>query len=111
VPNLFAIERPAVGKVLVRHPPASFHSLDDVNDARSIAGVGVVVDREEIAKFVEREFLRIAKSGCEELQLAAVAIAAQHGSGVGIREQAVGRLDMQAAVADGEVNFSVRPFA
>ena len=82
-----------------------------MDDAGAVARVGVVVDREQVAALVERQLLRVPQPGGEQLQLAAVGPAAQDGAGVEVRQHAVGRLDVQPAVADREVDAAVGPQA
>lgn len=103
VPNLLATERPAIGEVLVRHPPPSVLTFDNLNDAPRSPESELLSTEEEIAEFVERQFLRVAQASGEQFQLAAVGIAAEDGTGMGLGKYAVGRFDMQAAIADREV--------
>ena len=82
VPDLLAVQRAAVGQVLVGHPPAAVAPFDDVDPAGLVAAVGVVVAGEEVAVVVERQLLRIAQAGGEHLQVRAIELAAQHRAGL-----------------------------
>ena len=95
---------------LVVHVPARLAAFHDVDDARAVAAVGVVVAGEEVAPLVEGQFLRIPQRMREDLQARAVRLAAEDGT----REDALEVLpllvgDVVAAVADRPVDAAVGP--
>ena len=94
---------------LVADPPAAVAPLDDVDPARPVAAVGVVVAGEEIAVLIECQLLRVAEPGGEDLQLGAVGVAAQDRAGVGNGERvAVDGRHVEPAVADAEIEPAIR---
>ncbi len=95
---------------LVADPPAAVAPFDQVDPARLVAAVGVVVAGEQVAELVERQLLRVAETRGEDLQLGAVGVAAEHRAGVGHRQlAAVDGRHVEAAVADAEVEPPVGP--
>ena len=95
--------------VLPADAPAGVAALDDVNPALAIALIGVVVAGEEIAVFVEREFLRIAQPAGNDLHVGAVRLAAEDSAFIGEREHlAFLRRHMRAAIAEGEIKPAIR---
>ena len=108
VPDLFAVPRPAVVEVLKRHLPAHFGTRHEMHDAGLVAGVGVVVDGEQVAEVVEGELLGVSHAPGEDLQVTAVGLAAKHRAAARIMIDAAVVLDAVAAVADGEVDAAVR---
>ena len=84
MPDLFAIERSAIGQVLIVHPPTGVAAFDDIDPPRAVAAVGVVVAGEEIAVIVEGEFLRIAQARRDDFQVAAIGLAAKDAARVRI---------------------------
>ena len=61
-PEAFHVPRAGIAqrRMLVTDPPSGVGAFDDVDPPLSVALVGVVVSGEEVAEFVEGEFLRIA---------------------------------------------------
>ena len=109
-PDLLGVPRAQPHRVvhlLVAQPPAAVAALDDVHPARRVAAVGVVVAGEQVAVLVEGQLLRVAQADGHDLQLRAVGVAAQHRAGVGVGEDLARGLDVEAAVADGEVDAAV----
>ena len=93
---------------LVVHVPARLAAFHDVDDARAVAAVGVVVAGEEVAPLVEGQFLRIPQRMREDLQVRTVRLAAEDGT----REDALEVLPLLvrhvvAAVADRPVDAAV----
>ncbi len=101
------------GQRLIGHRPARLTALDDVDEARRIAAVPVVVAGEEVAVVVESELLGIAKSRGEDLEVAAVGIHTKYGAAPGSdrRLEHAAALERQvvAAVSDREVELPVGP--
>ena len=111
VPQLLGVPRAQSDRhavVLVAAAPAAVAAFDDVDPACLVAVIGVVVAGEEIAVLVEGELLGIAQTGRDNLQLRAVGITAQHGTGVGTRHGPALGLDVEAAIAAAEIDFAVR---
>src|SRR5439155_12206304 len=111
LPQLLGIPRAQSDRhavVLVAAAPAAVAAFDDVDPACLVAVIGVVVAGEEIAVLVEGELLGIAQAGRDNLQLRAVGITAQHGTGVGTRHGPALGLDVEAAIAAAEIDFAVR---
>ena len=111
MPELLGIPwstRDRVRQKLVANPPAAVAPLDDIDPAGLVPLVGVVVTGPEVAVLVEGQFLRVAQADGENLQVRAVGVAAQDRAGIG---QGDGppflRLDIQAAVANAEVELAV----
>ena len=97
---------------LVSDAPAAVAALDDVDPAGGVAAVGVVVAGEQVAEFVEGKVLRVAQAGVEQLEVGPVRLAAEHRAAVGVADvSAVGRGDVEAAVANAEVDAPVGPEA
>jgi len=90
--------------------PARVAALDEIDEAARVPGVGVVVAGEKVAKFVKGELLRIAQARVDLFEIRSVGITAENAAGVGtIVVAAFLRREMIAAVADGPVEFSIRP--
>ena len=98
---------------LVFHLPAGIRALDDVDDARLVALVGVVVDRDAVAELVEGDLLRVAQAEVHDLEVRAVRLEAEHGAAVAgvvllaflggeIKAPVADRAPDAAVVADGE---------
>ena len=96
-------------RVLIPDSPTVVASFSNINKALAVAIVAVVVERPEVAVFVERKFLRIAQSSGEHLEVGAVGIATKYSAFIGkINEVAFLGRDVGSPVADGEIDFSVR---
>ena len=94
------------------HPPAAVAAFDELDEARLVAAVRVVVAGEKIAVFIKRQFLRIAHADGENLEVRAVGIAAHDGAGVArFPLFAFLALHVHAAITDGEIHLSIRPEA
>ncbi len=94
---------------LVPDPPAAVPSFHEVDQPGAVAAVGVVIDAEQVAVLVERQFLWVPQPGGDDLQFRPVRIAAQDGAAIELDEVfLVDRRDVQPAVADAEVQLSVR---
>ena len=107
MPELLAVPGAAVGQILVGHVPADLGTRQHVHEPGPVARVGVVVDREQVAEIVEREFLRIAKAMGDDLEARAVRLAAEDGARAGIGQHPAVLLDAIAAVADREIEPAV----
>ena len=95
---------------LVTDPPAAVAALDEIDPAGLVAAIGVVVAGEEVAELIESQLLRVAQARGEDLELGAVGIAAQHGAGIRHGQGlAVACCDVEAAVADAEIEPAVGP--
>ena len=103
IPQLLAIPRASVLKVLVVHPPTGVGMLDEVHPPRTVAAVRVVVAGEQIAEIVERQLLRIAKPRAEDLQLRAIQFAAKDCPLIGQVQLPFLRWNREAAITDGEI--------
>ena len=98
------------GQGLVLHAPTRLSALGDVHEAGSIAGIGVVVASEEHSVVVEGEFLRVAKSGVEHLEVRSIRFAAEHGSGCRILEpDALLADDVVPTITDRPVEPTIGP--
>ena len=98
----------AEGSVLVADPPTGIGTFHDVDPAFAVALVGVVVAGEEVAVFVEGEFLRIAQAVGEGLEIRAVEFTAENAAFIGKHEAAafLGQ-DVCSPVSKAEVEPSV----
>ena len=93
---------------LIRHVPAAVAVFDHVHEARVVALVAVVVVGEQVAVLVEGEFLGVAQAAHHDFEIGAVRIAAEDAAGaLAFERLAFLRRDVEAAVADGEVEFAV----
>ncbi len=110
IPKLFQVPRAGAAErgELVADAPAAVAALNHVDETFHVTLVGVVVTGPEIAVLVEREFLRIAQAGRDDLEVGAIRIAAEHRAlvGQGDRVAFLGD-DVRAAVADREVELAV----
>ena len=70
----FAVER--VHR-LVFHFPAGISPFDDINDARGITLVGIIIHRESITEFIEGDFLRITQTEVDDFEVRAVGFEAE----------------------------------
>src|SRR5690606_20841396 len=88
--------------------PAGIAAFDDMDEALEVAVVAVVVAGEQVAVFVEGEFLRVAQTVGDEFEFGAVGIAAEDRAFI---EQfdvgAVAGGGVGGAIADGEIQFAV----
>ena len=100
---------PGVGPVhvLVVVPPPRVATRDDVDPARLVPTVGVVVPGEEITALVEGELLGVPQTRGVELEVRAVQLAPQHGAPVRELEVLPLRPNVQPAVPDGEVQPAI----
>ena len=95
---------------LVADPPSAVAPFDHVNPASLVAAVGVIVAGKEVAILIKCQLLRVAEPCCEDLELGAVGIAAQHGSRIGDGQRAaLAGLHVESAVADAEIEPAVGP--
>ena len=69
---------------LIVHFPTHVATVRQIFNARLVTSVGIVVNGEEIAKVIEREFLRIAQPAKYNLKIGAIEFAAKYGSARGI---------------------------
>ena len=112
MPELLRVPRSAQVRAvdpLVRIAPAAVAALDHVDPTRAVAAVGVVVAGPQVAVVVEGQLLRIAQAGGEDLEVGAVELAAQHRTRVRVRVGLALVFDVEAAVADREVEPPVDP--
>ena len=94
---------------LVLHLPAGVAALDQIDDARGIALVGVVIDRKRIPQRVEGDFLGVSQTGVENLEAAAIRLEAERRAFIRvIVAHALLGHEAQAAVADRPVDPPVR---
>ena len=110
VPEAFGVPRTRefhALHVLITNAPAVVGALDDLQPARAVADVGVVVAHEEIAAVIEGQRHGIAQAPREQLGIGAVEIAAEDAAAVGAGERAAVALHMKTAVAHAEVKFAV----
>src|SRR5213594_3633940 len=92
---------------LVADAPAAVAAFDQVDPARLVAAVGIVVAGEQISILIERQGLRIAQAEGEHLQLRPVRIAAKNAAAVRIGDDATFGLYRRGAITDAEVEFAV----
>ena len=59
---------------LVLHFPAGVGAFDDVDDAGSVALVGIVIHGEAVAEFVEGDFLGIAQAEVDDLEVRTIGL-------------------------------------
>ena len=71
-PHAFAVPCAAVIEPLEADAPAAVGAVDDLHESRAIAAVAVVVAGQQVAKVVEREFLRVAQAAVHDFEVAAV---------------------------------------
>jgi hypothetical protein len=71
---------------LIAHTPAAVPAFNQINPARLIAAVGVVIAREKTAVLIEDEVLRIAKAESENLEFRTIRVAAKHAAGVRVAD-------------------------
>src|SRR5688572_29618712 len=109
LPQLLAIPGAAIVEPLEADAPAAVGAGNDRHEARAVAAVAVVVAGEQVAPLVERELLRVAQPAVHDLEIAAVELAAQHCAFVRIGERLVALDDVEAAVADREIEAAVGP--
>ena len=91
IPKFLRVERsPRVGTLheLIADAPAAVAAFHDVNPARLIAAVGVVVAGEKISVLIENQVLRIAQAESEHFEVGAVRIATEDATGVGFAHTA-----------------------
>src|SRR5688572_23264584 len=62
--------------------PAEVRALHHVMPARLVAAIAVVVGREKVAVVVEGEFLRVAQTPRNHLELAAIRVRAKDAAGI-----------------------------
>ncbi len=112
VPELLGVPGASAGReveVLIAHPPAAVAAFDDVDPAGLVAAVGVVVAGKQIAEVVEGEFLGISQAGGVDFEVRPVRLAAEDRAAIrSVEVLAFLRRDVQAAVADGEIEPPVR---
>lgn len=86
-----------------------FAAFDDVDPPRRVTAVAVVVAGEKVAVLVKGQLLRVAQAGVDDLQLAAVGVAAEDRAAVdAVNLPAVdGLLDVEPAVAHAEIELAV----
>src|SRR5258706_13124081 len=104
-PNTAGVRR--VDK-LVTHAPSTVATFHNVDPARRIAAVGIVVAREKISVLVEREFLRIAQAARENLQVRTIRVAAKDRAHLGFFDDIRAVLYVEAAITDTEIKPAVR---
>src|SRR6185503_9361791 len=80
VPPALGIPSTELRHELMPDPPSVVGAFDDMNPARLVAAIGVVVASKEIADVVERKMLRIAQTRRIEFESAAVRPAAKNGA-------------------------------
>ena len=110
VPEALAVPRTREFRalqVLKTDAPAVVGALDNLQPARAIADVGVVVADKKIAAVIEGQRHRIAQAPRDQLGVGAVEIAAQHAAAIGAGEDASVALHVKSAVAHAEVQFAV----
>src|SRR5262249_54875719 len=111
VPELFLIPRPTrVRRLeeLVTDPPAAVAPFDEIDPARAVAAVGVILAGKEVAELIEGELLRVSQAGRDYLELRAIGVTAQDRAGVRYGQGlAVKRRHVEAAVAHGEIEPAV----
>ena len=83
------------------------YAVDDFHPARAIAAVGVIIAREQVAVWIEGQFLRVAQPDVNDLQLGAIGVTAEDSARVRIGEDAALGLDVQATVADAAIEPTV----
>jgi len=82
-------------------------TLRQINPARRVATVRVVVAGPEVAELIEDQFLRIAQACSEDFQIRAVGIAAIDDAGLAVLDDfALLVFDVGAAITDAEVDSS-----
>ena len=95
---------------LVLHLPAGIRALDDVDDARLVALVGVIVDRDAVAELVEGDLLRVTQAEVHDLEVRAVRLEAEHGAPVaGVVLLAFLGREVETAIADRAPDAAVVP--
>ena len=96
IPKFLRVERSArVGTFheLIADAPAAIAAFHDINPARLIAAVGVVVAGEQVAVLIENQVLRIAQAESEHFEFGAVRVATEDTARVGFAHvPAIGEL-------------------
>ena len=57
---------------LMLHLPAGIAALDEIDDARLVALVGIIIHAESIAKFIEGDLFGVTQAGVEDLEARAI---------------------------------------
>ena len=110
VPHALAVPCAELWQELPADAPAVVRALDDVNPARLVAAVGVVVAGEKVAHIVEREALRIAQAPRVKFERVAIRPAAEDRAAVRhVDHLTFLRRHVRAAVRDREIDAPVRP--
>ena len=93
---------------LMAHVPSGIRAIDDVNDARLVALVAVVIHRDEVSELVERDFLRVAQAAVDDFEVRAIGIEAENKTFVvQVVMTAFAGGGVEPAVAHGSVNPAV----
>src|SRR5206468_1289392 len=112
IPKFLRVERPARIEPfheLITDPPANVAAFNHVNPAGLVATVRIVVAGKQVSVWIENEVLRVAQAEREHLEVGTVRIAAENAACVRFADlPAIGQLHVRAAVADAEINLSVR---
>src|SRR5687768_3557773 len=102
MPHFFRIPCAAsVGAVeeLPADAPTAVAAFDEVNDARAVAAIGIVIACEKIAVLIEGEFLGIAQAVSEYFEFGAVRITAEDAASVWIADGFAIDFDVRTAIA------------
>ena len=86
---------------LVLHFPTGIRPLHDVDDARLVALVGVIVHGDTVAEVVKRDLLRVAQTEVHDLEIGAVGLKAEDRAAIaGVVLLTFLRGEIEAAVTD-----------
>src|SRR5262245_49976135 len=95
---------------LIADAPAAVAAFGEVNPARGIAAVRIVITGPEVAVLVEDQFLRVAQAGREDFEIRAIGITAIDDAGLAVVHQlAFLVVDVGAAIANAEIQLAVWP--
>ena len=93
---------------MVGHPPAAVATFNEVNEAREIARIAIIIASKKIPMFVKGEFFGVPDADGENFKVGAIGVTPHNRSVFGLGELgAFLGLDVNRPVSNGEVEFAV----